>query len=145
MSQSHATLSVGDLTAVVGDNSAYGEHAAGYNGLWSLTHRAQPENIFVPKVAGMNLEHILNGNTTKEKQVFFEPREAPMRLTVMDDRTAELHQPPTPVTHVESWTQFKLVEPDAIDLVFRATPTVDVFPQGYLGFFWASYIRAPED
>jgi hypothetical protein len=47
----HDTLRVGGLTAVIGDNAAAGEHRAGYNGLWSLTHKAEPANLFVPAVA----------------------------------------------------------------------------------------------
>ncbi|HEV3443949.1 MAG TPA: hypothetical protein VG099_04855 [Gemmataceae bacterium] len=58
----HATFQAGDLTAVIGDNSAAGMHRAGYNGLWSLTHRSEPINLFVPSVAGMNLEHIFDGD-----------------------------------------------------------------------------------
>ena len=34
----HAALKAGDLTAVIGDNSADGAHLAGYNGVWSLRH-----------------------------------------------------------------------------------------------------------
>src|SRR5262245_38374320 len=49
------TFSVGDLTAVIGDNAASGKHRAGYNGIWSLTHKTQDTSIFVPTVAGMNL------------------------------------------------------------------------------------------
>jgi hypothetical protein len=33
---SHGTLHCGDLTLVIGDNSAHGDHRAGYNGIWSL-------------------------------------------------------------------------------------------------------------
>ena len=47
------TFTVGDLTAVIGDNDAQGQHRAGYNGLWSLTHRTEPTNLFVPTVAGL--------------------------------------------------------------------------------------------
>src|SRR5689334_22390012 len=50
----HDTFQAGDLTAIIGDNSASGMHRAGYNGLWSLTHRTEPANLFVPTVAGLN-------------------------------------------------------------------------------------------
>src|SRR5262249_27644121 len=56
------TWRAGDLTAVVGDTAAAGEHRAGYNGLWSLTHRAEAANLFVPTVAGLNFEHIFDGD-----------------------------------------------------------------------------------
>ena len=94
------------LTAVVGDNAAAGDHRAGYNGLWSLTHRTEPTNLFVPAVAGFNLEHIFDGETLDppgQTGLFFEPRNAPMRLRRLSDRAAELHQPPTPTL---TWSPF---------------------------------------
>jgi hypothetical protein len=74
------TFKVGDLTAIIGDNGTEGEHRAGYNGLWSLTHKTQEQNLFVPAVAGMNLEHIYDGQTLDppgQTKLFFE---APMNF-----------------------------------------------------------------
>ena len=142
------TFQVGDLTAVIGDNGAKDEHRAGYNGLWSLTHKAEPTNLFVPAVAGFNLEHIFDGQTIdfgKETKLFFEPRNAPMELKRLSDQGAELHQPPTPTFQLESWTAFTLRAPHYIDVDFRCRATQHVFERGYIGLFWASYINAPED
>lgn len=144
----HVTLKAGDLTAVIGDNSANGEHRAGYNGVWSLTHRTEPTNLFVPAVAGLNLEHIFDGDKDdkgKGTKIFFEPRNAPMSLKVISDAEAELHQPPTPVFQTESWTRFKVSAPHYLDFHFRFRATQHVFTHGYMGLFWASYINAPED
>jgi hypothetical protein len=144
----HDTFRAGDLTAILGDNAAAGEHRAGYNGVWSLTHRTEPVNLFVPTVAGLNLEHIFDGDkhdTDGSRKIFFEPRHAPMTFRKLSDTTAELHQPPTPTFHLESWTRFELVAPHYIDMVFRCTPTQHAFAHGYIGLFWASYINAPED
>src|SRR6516162_3966266 len=58
----HDTFQAGDLTAVIGDNAASGAHRAGYNGVWSLTHRTAQANLFVPAVASLNLEHIFDGD-----------------------------------------------------------------------------------
>ena len=58
----HETFQVGDLTAVIGDNEAHGKHTAGYNGIHQLTHRSEPTTLFVPTVAGLNLEHIFDGD-----------------------------------------------------------------------------------
>ncbi|MCR4414538.1 MAG: hypothetical protein NUV77_19130 [Thermoguttaceae bacterium] len=141
-------FTVGDLTAVIGDNAAHGEHRAGYNGLWSLTHRTESTNLFVPSFAGFNLEHIFDGQTLDppgQSKLFFEPRNAPMELRRLSDREAELHQPETPTFHLESWTRFTLVEPDAIDVTFRCMAHQHVFRRGYIGLFWASYINAPDD
>ncbi|HXG13048.1 MAG TPA: hypothetical protein VNK04_25040 [Gemmataceae bacterium] len=144
----HDTFRAGDLTAVIGDNSAAGEHRAGYNGVWSLTHRTEPTNLFVPAVAGLNFEHIFDGDKGGPEpgnKVFFEPRHSPMTFRKLSDTEAELHQPPTPTFHLESWTRFRLVPPHYLDFSFRCVPTQHAFAHGYIGLFWASYINAPED
>lgn len=142
------TFKLGDLTAVIGDNGANGQHQAGYNGLWSLTHRTEPTNLFVPNVAGLNLEHIFDGDKCDgagDRKVFFEPRHAPMTFKKLGDAEAELHQPPTPTFHLESWTRFQLAAPHYVDFTFRCKPTQHAFAHGYIGLFWASYLNAPED
>ena len=138
----------GDLEATIGDNAAAGEHRAGYNGVWKLVHRAEPTNLFVPTVAGLNFEHIFDGDkgdVDASRRVFFEPRNAPMTLRKISDVEVELHQPPTPTFHLESWTQFRLSPPHQIDFSFRCRATQQVFAHGYIGLFWASYINAPDD
>lgn len=142
---SHVQLAAGALTAVVGDNSAHDRHRAGYNGLWGLRHEAGTRSIFVPALAGLNLEHIVTGEHLADSGTFFEPRNAPMTLTRIGDAEAELHQPPTPTFHVESWTRFRVVAPHYIDMDFRFRPHRDVFPRGYVALFWASYMDAPDD
>lgn len=144
----HDTFRIGDLTAIIGDNSAAGDHRAGYNGLWSLTHRSESANLFVPAVAGLNFEHIFDGDkrdTDSSRKIFFEPRHAPMTFERIAENEAELHQPPTPTFHLESWTRFTLKAPHYVDMAFRCRPTQHVFAHGYIGLFWASYINAPED
>ena len=141
----HANFQVGDLTAVIGDNSAEGEHRAGYNGVWSLKHRTGRRSLFVPSVAGLNHEHIFDGQADDSTEVFFEPRYAPMEFRKISDHEAELHQPPTPTFQLESWTRFTLVEPHYIDMAYRCLPHQHAFENGYIGLFWASYINAPDD
>ncbi len=144
----HGTFRVGDITAVLGDNSEQGEHRRGYNGVWSLTHQADPANLFVPTVAGLNFEHIFDGHRMdrgRDTTIFFEPRNAPMHFRAISTTEAELHQPPTPTFHLESWTTFTLRAPHYIDMVFRFRATQHVFHHDYIGLFWASYIHAPED
>ena len=144
------TIRVGDLTAVIGDNEAAGPHRAGYNGIHRLTHRTEAETLLVPSFAGLNFEHIFDGDqglhgAGSDDQIFFEPRRAPMTLRRVSEDEAELHQGPTPTFFLESWTRFKLVAPDAIDFTFRCKPHQHAFRHGYIGLFWASYINAPED
>lgn len=144
----HDTFTVGDLTAVIGDNAAHGDHRAGYNGLWSLTHKTEPASLFVPGVAGLNLEHVFDGETLDppgKTDIFFEPRRAKMEFRKVSATEAELHQPPTPTFHLESWTTFTFREPHSIDVAFRFRAHQHVFRRGYLGLFWANYIHAPED
>lgn len=141
----HDTFRCAELTAVIGDNAAGGQHRAGYNGLWSLRHRTSLESLFVPAYAGMNHEHIFDGHADFSQEVFFEPRHAAMRFEKLSATEAELHQPPTPHFHLESRTRFKLVEPHYIDFTYRCRPHQQTFQYGYLGLFWASYINGPED
>src|SRR5262249_50448388 len=144
----HGTFRAGDLTAIIGDNAASGSHRAGYNGVWSLTHATETTNLFVPAVAGLNFEHIFDGDKEdkdKSRKIFFEPRNAPMTFRKISAVEAELHQPPTPTFHLESWTRFTVVAPHHLDMFFRCRPTQHVFANGYIGLFWASYINAPED
>jgi hypothetical protein len=138
-------LKAGDLTAVIGDNGSDGEHRAGYNGIWSLRHRAGKRSPFVPAYAGLNLEHIFDGSTEFRPGNFFEPRTAPMELRRISAHQAELHQPPTPATSLESWTRFTMTPPHFVDMEFRCRPHLAVFRHGYIGLFWASYIHGPED
>lgn len=146
----HDTFQAGDLTAVIGDNGAAGEHRAGYNGVWSLTHRREASNLFVPSVSGLNLEHIFDGDrfdmdNNNPRRIFFEPRFAPMTFRKLSATEAELHQPPTPTFHLESWTRFTMVPPHAIDMHFRFRPAQHAFNHGYIGLFWANYMHGPED
>ena len=101
--------------------------------------------MFVPAVAGLNLEHIVTGERLEDLNIFFEPRRAPMRFRQLSESEAELHQPPTPTFQVESWTRFRLVAPHYLDMDFRCVGRQPVFPRGYLALFWASYINAPAD
>lgn len=102
----------------------------------------------MPTVAGLNLEHIFDGDkrdADNSRKIFFEPRNSPMTFKKLSDTKAELHQPPTPNMHLESWTTFELVAPHYVDMAFRCVPTQHSFAHGYIGLFWASYINAPED
>ena len=138
------TLKVGDITATFIDNSAFGEqHRAGYNGIAELRHSAQESTLFVPLYAGFNIEHIFGGDSLIE---LFEPRRHPVELERLSDTQVQLHQPETPLSHVESWTTFTLTPPHYIDVDFRCIfHSTEFFKHGYAGIFWASYINAPPD
>lgn len=139
------TLESGDLEVVIGDNSAADSHRAGYNGVWSLKHRLADRSLFVPGIAGLNLEHIINGTPIDSDELFFEPRRSPMTLQPVSRTSVRLHQPATFATGVESTTLFSLSAPNVLDMHFECVPRKSVFPHGYLSLFWASYIHAPTD
>ena len=102
--------------------------------------------MFVPAYAGLNLEHVFNGATEfTNREIFFEPRRAPMTFKKINDQQAELHQPATPNFHVESTTRFTLRAPWYLDLEFRCKPHQHVHERGWFGCFWASYINGPAD
>lgn len=138
-------MSHGQLQALIGDNTAHADHRAGYNGIWELFHKSNSRSIFVPGIAGLNLEHVITGAPLKSDDEFFEPRRAPMNLQQLDSDRVQLHQPPTPLTHVESWTTFQFAEESTLDMDFRCRIHSGSFPYGYLALFWASYINAPDD
>jgi hypothetical protein len=133
------------FTCRIGNNAAAGVHRAGYNGVWSLVPAGLRESLFVPTVAGLNLEHYFDGWQNGRREVFFEPRVAPMELVRVDAHTVRLLQRPTPFWGVESVTTFTVREPNIIDLEFRCVPRKAVFRNDTMGVFWASYINRPED
>ena len=141
-----APFSLPGLRCVLGNNAKAEPHLRGYNGVFSLTSDTNEENAFVPLFSGLNLEHYFDAQVVTEPgAVFFEPRRAPMNFERINEHTAELFQPVTPVYGVESLTRFTLTEPLYLDMHFRCTPLREDLAGGFLGVFWASYINAPED
>jgi len=142
--QNVVRLEKGEMEVVFADNAAFGEfHRARYNGIAELHHSAQDSSIFVPFYAGFNLEHIFGGDSLVE---LFEPRTHPMELYQVSDTEVMLYQSRTPLSNVESLTTFKLVPPHFIDVTYQfVIHDSEFFKHNYAGFFWASYIHAPED
>jgi len=137
-------LSAGELTALFIDNYAFGDtHRAGYNGIAELKHTDLDSNLFVPDYAGFNLEHIFSRDSLAD---LFEPRRNPLSVKLISKSEVLLHQPETPISHVESWTTFKMVAPHYIDITFRCIiHSTGFFQDRLAGLFWASYINAPPD
>lgn len=140
-------LTAGDLEIVVADNAAWPpHHRAGYNGIASLVHKAQPRNLFVPAYAGLNIEHILDGTETRGgPDPLFEPRQCPIELRRTGKLSVEMVQPPTSHKGLQSAMRFTLVPPHYIDVVYECIPRRAAFENGYAIIFWAAYIHAPPD
>lgn len=139
-----ASFEVSGLRCLIGNNTSTGDHRPGYNGLFALTAPGLADSVYVPAYAGLNLEHYFDARQRSEDPAeFFEPRYASMTFRRIDARTAELHQPPTPLYGVESWTRFTLEEPHYIDVEFRCVPRQIEFAGGWFGVFWASYMNGP--
>lgn len=140
-------IQTGKLTAVIADNEAYTPtHRAGYNGVAELRLGGAAEpNLFVPFYAGLNLEHIFNGDAETFGWDIFEPRRAPMHLRRISTRQVLLEQERTEHWPLRSQVRFEL-RGDAVDLTYLATPLKDVWRKhGYIGVFFASYIQSPAD
>ncbi len=146
----YVVLKRGPVTAVVVDNAAVDTpdvpgHRRRYNGLAVIKHERQPRNLFVPSYAGLNFEHIHDGNSAEIVKEKFEPREFPMQLRVIDPHTVELYQAPTHIHKLESCGRYSILPDGTIEYTFECIPRAGNYTNGYIGLFWASYINQPED
>jgi len=140
------TVKAGDLHAVFVDNTAFGGHGQWYNGIAHLSHKSDTTNIFKSPYAGLNFEHIFDGQKWWEpREALFEPRSSPMEIKKLSGTGAELHQPPSDLHKLESWTRFTVRPPHYIDMEFTCIPRAETFDRGYIGLFWASYINTTVD
>jgi hypothetical protein len=140
------TFRVSRLVCVIGNNRAVRDHRAGYNGVFRMTAPGADTSVYVPAIAGLNLEHYFDGGPRQsDPRVFFEPRNVPIEFRRLSETRAELRQAPTPVYGVESRTTFELREPYYLDMSYRAIPRREDYTGGFLGIFWASYINGPQD
>lgn len=144
MGEDWAAFQSEELKCTIGGNAAMGEHCGGYNGIFDLTSTHQTETLFVPAYAGLNLELFFD-RANVDPGWLIEPRRAPMEFRKINDRTAELYQPPTPLWKIENWTRFELVDPYYIDVTFRCIPHEATIDANAFGVFWASYINEPEN
>lgn len=144
--QSHVKITEGDLEVVIADNAEYEGHRAWYNGVAYLSHRAKPGNHFWKRVAGMNFEHIWDGEKWWEPaDKLFEPRSSEMVLHQLSETSVQLHMPPSNLHKLESWTTYTVNAPHYIDMDFFCIPRQETFDRGYIGLFWASYINNTDE
>ena len=142
----YARFEVSKLCCVIGNNKSMPGHKGGCNGLFSMTPAHEKDTVYVPRFAGLNLEHYFDGNVLDDMTVQerFDPRCSQMEFRRLGSTRAELYQPPTVRFGVESRTLFELKEPYYVDVTYRCIPNKEVLDH-FLGVFWASYINAPSD
>jgi hypothetical protein len=143
----YIVLKRGGISATVVDNDAVdvpgiAPRRRGYSGIAVLKRGEQDNNPFIP--VALNFEHIHDGTLTVNKERF-EPRAFPMELRKIDEHTAEVYQAPTPNWKLESCGRYHLLEDGTVEYTFECIPRADLFKNGYIGLFWASYIKEPED
>lgn len=145
----YVVLKRGPVEIVVVNNEAVKDavlpdHRAGYSGIAAIRHKNRAENLFVPTVAGLNFEHILDGTASSDRKRQFEPRNWPMELRVINRYAAELCQSPTFHHALESCQRYELLPDGAIQLTVEVAARKATFRNGYINLFWASYIHQPE-
>ncbi len=135
-----------ELRLVLVNNEAYGElHRAGYNGISELYPKGSDRNFFRPDVAGMNYEFILNGDASTFDYDLFEPRVAPMQISRISGNKVLLEQPRTENWPLQSAITFELTG-SLVEMTYEGIPLEDIGGKyGYIGLFFASYIRGPEE
>lgn len=141
-------LDTREFRCLIGNNAAdTSGHMAGFNGIWSLKPKSTANDFIAKGLAGLNLEHYFNGlnEDIKQPELLFDPRYSPIEFRCESASGCSLHQPPTKHFGVESWTEFTVSEPCYVDMSFRCIPRKDVFPSGWLGVFWATYVPKPDD
>ena len=127
------------------------ERANGYNGVRQLYSRRGPkENIFRSGLASsLNFEFIYD--RTGRSMI---PRwlggklgtpPTPSQLTRLGDNSLQLTTSIPEPRRIEVSTTFTLVPPHYIDLETTCVAHPGAFEGDWLGLFWASYIRNPED
>ena len=98
-------FTVGEINAVIGDNSEHHVHRTRYNGGWELRHRTSNRNMLVSEYAGLNLDHVFNGETEfTNRDIFFELRRAPMTFKKINDLTSL-----TPVSTTASFAKWSAI------------------------------------
>jgi hypothetical protein len=134
------------LQAVIVNNEAYGsEHRQGYSGVAELYDTNAPEkNLFVPKYAGLNFEHIFSGDSASYHWNTYECRLAPMEVIKHSAVKTELRQPRTENWPLQSSIIYE-AKGDGIDFTYTGIPLADAWKKhGYIALFFASYIYEPE-
>ncbi len=123
----------------------------GYNGIRQLYSRHGPaENIFgASGSSSLNLEFVYDaaGSSFRPRWTDGRPESppTPSTLTRVDDDAARLETRVQAPSRVDVRTTFTIVPPCYIDLTTTVHPHPSSFTGSWLGLFWASYLRRPDE
>jgi hypothetical protein len=141
---SRFTAKTRDLTVEFADNTEMPDRRAGMNGA-VIRHRSDTEPLFAPGLAGLNFEHVFDGQQD-DRELYFEPRRAECVLTPSEDgRGVALDWPPMPQWGLAARITMRAVEPDMIDAEYAFTPMRRSAKSDLLGLFLADYMNQPAD
>ena len=127
------------------------ERSNGYNGVRQLHSRHGPrENIFGSAWgSSLNFEFVYDsaGSAMTPRWVdgTTESPPTPSRLTRLDDRSVRLETFVPEPWRIDASTTFTLIPPHYLDVETTMVAHPGSFQGDWLGLFWASYIRRPED
>jgi len=112
------------------------------NGFNPLRHASYPDqNLFRDDATGLYFEHIFNGTAADHDIAMFTPNADPHTVSSSGPATGVMHYPAEGNTWGITSDMTYTLNGNAVDLEFRATPTVDRFPLGFAAFMWASYMN----
>jgi hypothetical protein len=133
-----------DLTVEFADNTETPDRRTGMNGV-VIRHRLDKEPLFAPSLAGLNFEHVFDGQQD-ERELHFEPRRAECTLEPLEDSSGvTLIWPPMPQWGLAARITMRAVEPDMIDAEYAFTPTRRCAKGDLLGVFFADYMNQPAE
>jgi len=139
------SLETSDLMILIADNSAFGIHRAGYNGVASLIPRRLGNNIFVPTYCGLNYETTSLEGLEEDAEGKFEPRRIPMEIVEHGPDRAVLHQPPSERKGIEARIEFRTEEPYYIHQRVMIRFHKRFASPSEFNSLWASYMHIPPD
>src|SRR5205809_1120993 len=116
----HDTFHAGDVTAVIGDNSAAGEHRAGYNGVWSLPH------VFAHGYIGLFWASYINAPA--DKSIYFRGGGLWQQLC------SQRHNDESTVRHRDDRIELRF-SPDLSDALYRNFSPLRFDESYYYGLF----------
>ena len=137
---SRYAASTRDLTIEFADNAETPDRRAGMNGT-VVRHRLDTQPLFAPGLAGLNFEHVFDGQQD-DRELHFEPRRAPCTLERLGDGSGvALDWPAMPQWGLAAQITMRAVEPDMIDAEYAFTPIRPSAKGDLLGVFFADYIN----